>query len=131
MSTKTINILDAEKIPHAEILKKFRQALLACFPNQVQQLILFGSQARGEATLESDIDVLVVVNWEEEPLADGFYAAPFSDPRWQKIVEVAYDISLEYGVVLAPFVISEKRFQQWSPLSEQVKQEGIQVWKKN
>ena len=119
-----------QKIPHSEILNRYRRALLAHFPKQLQRLILFGSQARGETTAESDIDVLVVVNWKEEQLAGGRYAAPFNDPRWRRIVELAYDLSLEYGVVLSPVVMSEKRLAQWSPLSNQIKQDGIEIWKR-
>ena len=75
--------------PPIKIISHYRDALLEHFPNEVKQIILFGSQATGEASVESDIDILVVVNWEEEELEQGFYAAPFSDPRWQTIVEVA------------------------------------------
>ncbi len=120
-----------KKAPYIEILNEYREILSTHFPGQLQRLILFGSQARGEATTESDIDVLVVVSWEEERLANGFYAAPFSDPRWRTIVEIAYDISLEHGVVLSPVVMSRKRFKQWSPLGSQVKQAGIEIWKKS
>jgi hypothetical protein len=66
---------------------------------------------------------------EEEHLTGGFYAAPFSDPRWQAIVDTASDISLEYGVHIAPHVISERRFHEWSPLDTRVKEEGIEIWR--
>jgi len=58
----------SRKITNHEVLTRYRDALLANFPDQLQRLILFGSQARGDATAESDIDVLVVVSWEEEKL---------------------------------------------------------------
>ena len=64
----------SQKIANHEVLTRYRDALLARFPDQLQRLILFGSQARGDATAGSDIDVLVVVNWEEERLPGGFYA---------------------------------------------------------
>ena len=112
----------SQKIANHEVLTRYRDALLARFPDQLQRLILFGSQARGDATAESDIDVLVVVNWEEERLTGGFYAAPFSDPRWQAIVDTASDISLEFR---------ERRFHEWSPLVTRVKEEGIEIWRRN
>lgn len=118
-------------IPYAEILNEYRNALLAHFPANLQRLILFGSQARGDAHAESDIDVLVLVNWKEEKLPNGFYADPYVDPRWQTIIEIAYDISLEHGILLAPYVMSEKRFAEWSPLANEVKKEGIEIWKRN
>ena len=121
----------SQKIANHEVLARYRDALLDRFPDQLQRLILFGSQARGNATAESDIDVLVVVNWEGERLPGDFYAAPFSDPRWQAIVDAASDISLEYGVYIAPHVISERRFHEWSPLVSRVKEEGIEIWRRN
>jgi predicted nucleotidyltransferase len=118
-----------QQMTKKEIVIKYRDALLARFPNQLQRLILFGSQARGDAIAESDIDVLVVVGWEEKRLPGGFYAAPFSDPRWQAIVDAASDISLEYGVYVSPLVMSEHRFREWSPLVQRVKEEGVEIWK--
>ncbi len=123
--------MDTRQVQCRDILTRYRNALLAQFPDELQCLILFGSQARGDATPESDIDVLVVVNWEETVLSDGFYVAPLSDPRWRLIMDIAYDISLDYDVVLAPFVMSMQRFQEWSPLGAQVRHEGIEVWRKN
>jgi len=58
----------SRKITNHEVLTRYRDALLVHFPDQLQRLILFGSQARGDATAESDIDILVVVSWEEEKL---------------------------------------------------------------
>ncbi len=114
-----------------DILFKYRDALLERMPDAVQRLVLFGSQARGDASTESDIDVLVIVNWEEERLPGGFYAAPFTDARWQIIVDIASDLSLEYGVYLSPLVMSEQRFQEWSPITQRLKEEGKEIWKKS
>lgn len=119
------------KVISQEVLVRYRDGLLSRFPTQLQRLILFGSQARGEATDESDVDVLVVVDWEEEILSGGGYAAPFSDPRWQVIVEIASDLSLEYGIYLSPLVISERRFCDGFPLVNRVKAEGIEIWRRS
>jgi hypothetical protein len=126
---KPQNILAQSEISAA--LAKYQAALLAGCPGEIRRLILFGSYARGEATPESDVDVLVVVNWETEQLPGGFYAAPFSDPRWQAIVNIASDICVDYGVYISPLVMSEQQFQDWSPLGERVKKEGIELWKKS
>jgi uncharacterized protein len=51
------------------ILKKLQKALLARYGAKVSQVILFGSQARGEASADSDIDVLVVLEDQTEDFA--------------------------------------------------------------
>ncbi len=119
-----------ETIIHKALIK-YQEALLTHCSDQLEHLILFGSQARGEATEESDIDILVLVNWETERLPGGFYATPFSDPRWHTIIDLAADIGVDYGVYISPLVMSERRFQTWSPLLERVKKEGIELWKRS
>jgi predicted nucleotidyltransferase len=52
----------------ARTVLRFRDELLARFPGQIRRLILFGSQARGGATADSDVDVLVVTPWQGEAL---------------------------------------------------------------
>ena len=47
--------------PIAEAVARFRAALRERFGDRLRELVLFGSQARGEATEESDVDLLVVV----------------------------------------------------------------------
>lgn len=121
---------DTPPIIHKALLN-YQKALQTHCADQLECLILFGSQARGEATAESDIDVLVVVNWEMRRLPGGFYAAPFSDPRWHTIIDLAADIGVDYGVYISPLVMSEHRFQTWSPLLERVKKEGIELWKRS
>ena len=42
-------------------LEAYRRALAQQFPALVRHLILFGSKARGTATADSDLDLLVVI----------------------------------------------------------------------
>jgi len=42
-------------------LDSYRQALADSFPNLIEQIVIYGSKARGDAGPESDIDVLVIL----------------------------------------------------------------------
>ena len=75
----------------SEFVKRLRRNLLA----QVVDVRLFGSEARGEATPESDIDVLVVVQPESERSA-----------LEDRAIDIAFDVNLEYGVYISPRVIT-------------------------
>ncbi|MBL0062906.1 MAG: nucleotidyltransferase domain-containing protein [bacterium] len=49
------------------ILDELREALAAHYGERLSKLVLFGSQARGDAEEDSDIDVLVVLKGEVNP----------------------------------------------------------------
>lgn len=107
------------------VLDDFQRRLLELFPNEISQLILYGSYARGEATPDSDVDVMVVVKWNEERLSNGAIVAPIGDPRWQSIINVAADSMLITGLQVAPMIVSEERFRDGFPLANRAKREGL------
>lgn len=43
-----------------QIINKTHQGLENIYGEQLEKVILFGSQARGDATSDSDIDILIV-----------------------------------------------------------------------
>ncbi|MGB3508338.1 MAG: nucleotidyltransferase domain-containing protein [Microcoleaceae cyanobacterium] len=99
----------------AEIMTRLKQGFQQIYQDNLINLVLFGSQARGDAKPDSDIDVLVVLK-EKTAL----------DNRHQKILEFISDICIEYGVLVSCVYVSESQFQQEkSPLLLNIHQEGI------
>lgn len=75
--------------------------LRGLYGDRLVQVVLYGSQARGEAGPESDIDLLVVLRdmdspWEEFRRMDGLL--------WR--------LSLEYDVTLSALPVTEPQFDQ-------------------
>lgn len=84
--------------PHLRpVLETFEAELRAAFGDRLRDVRLFGSYARGEATEDSDVDVLVLVT--ELALAE-----------ISVVSDVAVRVALATGVALAPLPISEERF---------------------
>ncbi len=81
-----------------QALQAFTARLRQAFPDQVYQIFLFGSKARGEGNADSDIDVLVITFAEDRSLRHA-------------IIDLASDFSLEYNVLLSPRVISDQRWR--------------------
>jgi len=74
-----------------EFVKRLRHDL----PANVVDVRLFGSEARGDATPECDIDVLVVVQPENERVA-----------LEDRVIDIAFDVNLEFGVYVSPRVVT-------------------------
>ncbi len=99
------------------ILSELRTAFETIYEDRLVNLTLYGSQARGEAVSDSDIDVLVVltgaVNPGEEIARTGTITAA---------------LSLEYDVVLSCVFISEAHFREGqSPLLLNIRKEGVAI----
>jgi predicted nucleotidyltransferase len=80
------------------------------------QVTLFGSQARGEATDESDIDVLVVLPDLEKNTLD-------------IVLEIAWEIGFEAGKVLSVVSATPEEMDvlSASPFFQAIQREGIVV----
>ena len=79
-------------------LKEFADWVRARFGERVSDLCLFGSWARGEATEESDVDVLVVI---EGLTSDELYA----------VVARSAEIATARNVLLRPLVMSGDEYE--------------------
>jgi predicted nucleotidyltransferase len=89
----------------------FIKALHQQYPDRIQEVILFGSKARGDSRPDSDIDILILVD----------------DDDWRfshAISRLAAHISLNYDVLLGPRVIRQARWRR-SLLYPTVSSEGI------
>ena len=99
--------------PAPTLRDALRDRFRAAFGERLHRLILYGSHARGDATEESDVDVLVVLNGETDR----------SDT--EQAHEVVHDLREEYGEHVSPLVTSRERFDTYNqPLYRNVREEG-------
>lgn len=99
------------------VVREVRRQLVKLYGSRFRRLILFGSHARGEAAVGSDVDLLLVLDqvgdfWSE----------------FEKIEEITCRLSLEHDMVISVFPMSEPEYQErQTPFLLNVRREGVPV----
>ncbi|MDX2032338.1 MAG: nucleotidyltransferase domain-containing protein [Blastocatellia bacterium] len=104
-----------ERLSH--IVNDVRQSFESLYGERLQDVILFGSQARGDAQTGSDIDLLVVLDGDVRP-----------GEEILRTGDIVSSISLKYDVVVSCLFLPAGRFaHEQGPLLRNVRREGVSV----
>ena len=81
-----------------EIVEQIKQAIKKAEPTATA--ILYGSEARGDARADSDIDVLILLDGDTRNLR-----------REDEISGALYDLELNTGVLISPMIMLRKQWE--------------------
>lgn len=100
-----------------EILAEYQEKLKEALGDSLESIMLYGSQARGDAEEESDIDVLCVMK-------ESFNYGELID----KTSQVTAEISMKHGVTLSRTFVTSADFKtRKTPFFMNVRREGLAV----
>jgi predicted nucleotidyltransferase len=106
-------------IPRAvrAVLAKVKERLLAIYGDEMRALVLFGSYARGDFTVGSDIDLALVLSGTRDRSAE----------RKRYFDEICA-LDLEHDVVISVIPLGEDAYEKGgSPLILNIRREGVAI----
>ena len=98
-----------------EVVERIRQEAHKMSPEV--QTILYGSEARGDARPDSDIDLLLLVDKDKLSYSDK-----------DRIMAPFYDIELDTGIIISTLIMSRKEWESrpfLTPFQYNVNREGV------
>ena len=105
---QTINVL----------LEKCLLEIKKIYGSHLKSVILYGSYARGDYTPDSDIDIMILVDLNQDKIDE------YSD----EISELIYEYNVDYNIWMMPVVKNEEHFMKWVeayPFYTNVQREGV------
>ena len=96
------------------------EAIGKIYANDIEEVVMYGSYARGQETDESDIDMAIVLKANQ------------TDEQYDQLTDVVVDYELDIGITLSIISIEKTEFKEWKntlPFYKNLAKEGIVLWK--
>ena len=97
------------------LINQIKEHLIKMYGGKIKKVILYGSFVRGEASKDSDIDILVLVDQSLNPF----------EVR-ESLSDLLFDILLDEGELISVIAIPENLYENYnSPFMLNVRKEGL------
>lgn len=103
-----------------KVVDEYINLIRECFPDKVNEIIIFGSKARGDSHGESDIDILLVIDTDDKKIK-------------RKISDLCWDAMFnnDFKAFISPVIFFKKEHEQYkkwnSSFLYNVSKEGIKL----
>lgn len=104
-----------------EMLKQYVEDVHKLYGNQLNTIILYGSYARGDFRPDSDIDIMILVDLEDEEIKE----------KGRFLSDVTFEYNFDNDVTIMPIVKNTYHFNRWLrsyPFYYNVRKEGIELY---
>jgi len=110
-----------DNTPVSELLKESVAEIRKVAGDSLKKIILFGSFARADYNAESDLDIMVLLDADENRIME-----------IESLIDAkSYELSLKYGRILSIIMKSSKQFYKYNdvlPFYSNVQNQGIVLY---
>lgn len=114
MNEKEVSVMEDKR----EILEAFTNEMQKIFGKSLKKIILYGSYARGDFKVNSDVDLMILTSLSDDEIKE------FEN----KVYDMAFEYEMTFGILISVNVKNEDHFNYWLgalPYYDNVKKEGI------
>ena len=101
-------------------IKDMCKDISTVYGSSLDRIVLYGSYARGEEDIDSDVDIAVIIN------------SPDTEKKHDLMTDIVVDYELKQGVTLSVILVDLDQYKKWekdSPFYRNISKEGITLWK--
>lgn len=100
------------------LLQQYVKEVQKIYGLHLQQIILYGSYARGDYREDSDIDIMILLDISDMEIKEYRHLLSY----------MTYDFNMEKNLDIKPIAKSKEHFVKWEtnyPFYKQIKEEGV------
>lgn len=103
------------------LMQQYVSNVRAIYGSHLRQIILYGSYARGDYNLDSDVDVMILLDLSDMDIKG--YRHQLSD--------MTFDFNMDHDMDIKPIAKSEEQYQKWVenyPFYANVNRDGVTLY---
>lgn len=104
-----------------EITSEVYEELIKLFGGKIERIILYGSYARGDFDLESDVDIMILLNCDQREIME----------KRKEISRIASRVGLKNDIMvslLARNCDDYKNNMKYQPFYQNIEKEGMKIY---
>lgn len=103
------------------LIEQYVEGIQRIYGDHLKQVILYGSYARGDYRVDSDIDIMILLDLSDLELKTYRH----------QLSEFTYDFNMDHDLDIKPIAKSEAHFNMWLinyPFYANVRKEGVNLY---